>query len=114
MGRIGLRRDLSLQRPNRGWVGRLFGSGNTLNSKGPVGNAPVLDETAKGVVGDEGEVGKRRARDGAGGVAGADPVLDAGSVVGLTRANGDRVTHELERDRTPEVVWDLNTHIQWL
>ena len=68
-----MRRKLSQQRANQGRVGGLFRSGNTLNSERAVGDAPVLDETAERVVGDEGEVGERRARDRTSGVAGGDP-----------------------------------------
>lgn len=100
------------QGANEGRVCGLFGSGDTLDAKSAVGDAPLLDEAAKGVVWDKGEVGERGSRDGARGVTGVHPRLDAASVVGLTGANRHRVSHELKRDWAPEVVGNLNPQIQ--
>lgn len=47
------------------------------------------------MVGNESEVGERGPGDGAGDVAGGDPRLDAGTVVGLAGADRDGVAHEL-------------------
>lgn len=90
----------------RGW--------DSLDAERPVRDAPVLDEPTEGVVGDESEVGEWGAGDRAGGVAGGDPRLDAGPVVGLTGADRDGVTHQLEGDRTAEMIRYLNAQIQRL
>lgn len=97
---------------NQGRVCGLFGRGDTLHTESAVSDAPVLDKAAEGVVGDKGEVGESGTCDGARGVAGANPGLDAGSVVGLTGADGDRISHEFKGDWASEVVGYVNPQIQ--
>lgn len=90
-------------------VGWLLRGGDALDAEGAVGDAPVLDEAAKGVVGDEGEGAvERGAGDGAGGVAGGHPRLDAGAVVGLAGGHRHRVAHQLQGDGAPEVPGHLH------
>lgn len=113
-GKCRSRRSLVEQGANEGGVGWLLRSGDSLDAERAVGDAPVLDEAAEGVVGDESEVGEWGSGDGAGSVAGGDPRLDAGSIVGLASTNSDGVPHELQRNGASKVVRDLNSHVQWL
>ena len=70
----------------------------------------VEDEAAESEVGDEREVEEGRAGDRARPVAGGEPGLDAGAVVGLTRRDDDRISHEVERDGAPEMEGNLRRH----
>ncbi|PON82046.1 hypothetical protein TorRG33x02_221630, partial [Trema orientale] len=99
---------------DHGRVGGLLGRGNALDPEGAVRDAPLLDESPERVVRDEGEVGERDSGDRARGVPGCHPGLDAGPVVGLAGAHRYRVTHQLKRDRAPEMVRNLDTQIQRL
>lgn len=97
---------------NQGRVRGLFGSGDSLDPESAVCHAPVLDKASERVVGDKGEVGESGTCDGAGNVTGGNPGVDAGSVVGLTGADGDWVSHEFQRDGASEVVGYVNPQIQ--
>lgn len=66
------------------------------------------------MVGYEREIREGDPRNRAGGIPGGHPGFYAGTVVRLTGTNGDRVTHELQRNGAPEMVGDMHADIQWL
>lgn len=72
------------------------------------GEEPLVDQMAEGVVGHQRRVGKPLHCDGACEVAAGEPPLDAGPVVGLAGAEGDRVGEQVEADGAPEQVRDAH------
>lgn len=83
-----------------------LGGGDALDAEGAVGDAPLLDHAAEGVVGDEAAV--RRCEsvvgEGASEVAVVEPGLDASAVVGDAGGEGDGIFHQIEGDRAAEMA----------
>ena len=63
------------------------------------------------MVGNQGRVFRQgELGDGACPIAGINPPLDGDAVESVTRLDDNRVGHNLEGDRAPEIVWELERH----
>ena len=63
------------------------------------------------MVGNQGRgFGQGELGDGACPIAGINPLLDGDAVESVTRLDDNRVGHNLEGDRAPEIVWELERH----